>query len=160
MINPMTTRPGGRVQTNVDLTLGDGTRVPAGTLGTVTTYHGSGTLSGPRATVTLDMPDSKWGGRVSATFAFHTLEPAADAAPLVTWGRSESGHVDSRGGRFSISPVYRGRETPSGYHVRDHASGQVCERETQRAAKEQADIWAAAFASLYPTDSAPSNRER
>ena len=63
----------------------------------------------------------------------------------IKWGKSESGWVDSKCGRFAISPVFRGREKPDGYRVRDRMSGCDIERDTQRDAKEQAEIWAATF---------------
>jgi len=65
----------------------------------------------------------------------------ANLPTRIKWNRSEDGFTSSKCGRFTITPMFRGCERPTGFKVQDNATGRCLgERETQRDAKETAEM--------------------
>jgi hypothetical protein len=60
----------------------------------------------------------------------------------IRWGRSEEGYVESKCGRFTISPLYWGHTRPQSYELRDTKTGRVnMYLDTQADAKDTAGGW-------------------
>ena len=59
---------------------------------------------------------------------------------MVKWYRSKEGFVESKCGRFSISPEYWGRETAQSYELKDNNTKKRYRlQDTQSDAKSKAD---------------------
>jgi len=62
---------------------------------------------------------------------------------MIKWGKSKEGYVESKCGRFQISPIHWGRCNPIGYTLQDFnmfwQSSRCSPFETQKEAKMKAE---------------------
>lgn len=60
---------------------------------------------------------------------------------MVKWNRSNEGFVESKCGRFTISPEYWGRESAQSYELKEKQTGKRYRfQDTQSVAKSKADF--------------------